>query len=126
MKTNVAKSDYEQFYVLKPEPYFSPEHNKAVVENTIKKYEAKRKQVMDAFRENVGERSEMVASYLKSKAVDSNKPIDKYLGKSIMARLHGEEIIGRLKMLSKPSYTMADVAKIARERPTAKVHAKKN
>lgn len=123
--TKVVKKDYEKFYVLNPEPYFSPEHNKKVIENSIKKYEAKQEAVVAKFREGVGERSDMVASYLKSNAVDSNKPIDKYLGKKIMAQLHGQEIIDRLKMLSNPSFSMADVAKIARTRPTAKVHASK-
>ena len=124
-KTIVQKADYEKFYVLDPEPDFSPEHNKRVIENSIKRYDQKRKQAMDTFREGVGERSDMVASYLKSGAVDSNKPIDKYLGKTIMARLHGEEILDRLKMLSKPSYTVSDVARIAREHPTARIHGKK-
>jgi len=122
-KVKVAKRDYEKFYALEPEPYFNPDHNKSVIENSIKKYEARRKLEMDKFREGVGERSDMVASYLKSNAVESNKPIDKYLGKTIMAQLRGEEIIDKLRMLSKPSFTMSDVAKIARERPTAKVHA---
>ena len=122
-KVKVAKRDYEKFYALTPEPYFNPDHNKRVIENSIKKYEARRKLEMDKFREGVGERSDMVASYLKSNAVESNKPIDKYLGKTIMAQLRGEEIIDKLRMLSKPSFTMSDVAKIARERPTAKVHA---
>jgi hypothetical protein len=121
----VQKKDYEKFYVLNPEPEFSPEHNKRVIEGSIKKYEAKQKEAMDTFRQGLGERSDMVASYLKSNAVQSNKPIDKYLGKAMMARLRGEEIIDRLQMLSKPSYTMSDVAKIARERPIAKVNATK-
>jgi acyl-CoA hydrolase len=123
--TKVLKKDYEKFYVLDPEPEFSPEHNKRAIENSIKRYELRRKQEMDTFREGVGERSDMVATYLKSNAAQSNKPIDKFLGKTIMARLRGEQIIDRLKMLSKPSYTMSDVAKIARERPTARVHAQK-
>jgi hypothetical protein len=124
-KIKVSNRDYQNFYALTPEPYFSPEHNKAVIERSIKKYEAKRKAVMDTFRENIGERADMVATYLKSGAVDSSKPIDKYLGKTIMTRLHGEEIIDRLKMLSKPSYSISDIARIARERPTARVHATK-
>jgi hypothetical protein len=123
--TKVDKKDYKKFYVLDPEPEFSPEHNKAVIDNSIKRYELKQKQVMDKFREGVGERSDMVATYLKSNAAQSNKPIDKYLGKTWMTRLRGEEIIDRLKMLSKPSYTMSDVAKIARERPTATINATK-
>lgn len=122
-KTTVLKKDYEKFYVLDPEANFSPDHNKRVIENSIKRYELKRQQEMDTFRQGIGERSDMVATYLKSNAAQSNKPIDKYLGKTIMAQLRGEQIIDRLKMLSKPSYTMSDVAKIARERPTATVHA---
>lgn len=124
-KTKVVRKDYEKFYALEPEPNFSPERNKRVIDGSIKKYEAKRRQEIKRFREGVGERSEMVASYLKSSAVESNKPIDKYLGKTIMARLRGEQIVDKLKMLSNPNFTISDIAKIARERPTARIHGTK-
>lgn len=122
MKNKVLKKDYEKFYVLKPEPAFSPDHNKRVVEGTIKKYEAKQKAVMAKFRDGIAERSNMVASYLRTGAY---KSIDKYLGKKIMLKLHGQEIIDRLKMINKPSFTIGQVAEIARKKPTAKINAKK-
>ena len=71
---------------------FNPEHNQKVIDRTIKKNEAVRKKKRKEFKENLGEKIEAVAFYLKSRAVDSGTPIDKYVGKRWIAKLRGEEI----------------------------------
>jgi hypothetical protein len=110
----------KKFYVATPDKDFSPEHNKFVIEQTIKKHEAKVAAARKERDEGIGERSHMIASYFKSRTVESGKPIDQYLGKQWMTKLNGERILNDIRMLSRPSLTIEKIAKIARTNPTVR------
>jgi len=87
-----------KFVPTDPEPGFSPEHNKRVVERTIKKTDMLRKKNMQAYQDQLGERTEAAAFYLKSKAnARTDKSVDKYFGKRNIALLRGEHIASRLR-----------------------------
>ena len=79
------------------DPNFSEKRNREIIEGTIKKNEVLRRKQQGEFKERLGEKIDMVASYLKSRAVDGGAPIERYLGKRWMAKLRGEQIIGRLQ-----------------------------
>jgi hypothetical protein len=97
------KRDYQKFFIEDGEPGFSPDYNKYVIEKTIKKTNAVRRQKMVQFREGVAERSDAVATYLKSRIGEGVTPIEKYFGKQWMAYLRGAQIqnVLRTKLKSK-------------------------
>lgn len=70
---------------------FSPEHNREVVENSIKKYEATRRKKLREHDEGVQERAKALAFYMRNKGMVISSPDDmeKYFGKSYMNYLKG-------------------------------------
>lgn len=95
--TKNQKRDYQVYLVEGGDPGFSPAKNKAVIDGTIEKYEARRKAKIKEYQKNVGERAEAVAFYLKH--VNSGKftPVEKYFSRRELARLRGEKILQTLK-----------------------------
>lgn len=86
--------DQKIFFVDKPDANFNPKKNKAVVDNTIKKYELMRKRRFQEFNDELRERTDAVATYLKS--LDNSttgKPVDRYFGKRYLAHLRGQKIM---------------------------------
>ena len=92
--TENQKRDYALFYVKDGDEGFSPERNKAVIANSIKKYNAYKKKQVNKYHEALDERVHAVASFLRSKFVDSNNHniIDKYFGRQYLAYLRGQKI----------------------------------
>lgn len=92
MLTKNQKRDQEIYFKEEGDPGFSPERNKAIIDKTIKKYEARRKKAMDDRMNEYGERADAVVSYIR--AIDRGKEskIDKYFGKRYLGYLRGEEI----------------------------------
>lgn len=86
------KRDHALYFVEDGQDGFSPEHNKWVIEETIRKTEAMRRARMKAYEEAIAERSNAVVSYIHSRAADSNRPVEQYFGKRMMAQLRGEKI----------------------------------
>lgn len=93
------KRDYSKFYVAKGDPGFSPAYNEYVINKTIKENEKLVKAKKEQYGEQIRERADAVASYLKSNAINSSKPIDQYLGKRTLAYLRGEQIVQRVQRL---------------------------
>lgn len=96
-KFKPAKEDYERFYVEKGDPGFNPKRNKETIENTIKSHEANIRRKRKQFKETLSERSHAVASYLKSRAVQSGNPVEKYFSRRYLAYLQGKENLERIK-----------------------------
>ena len=93
-----------KFWPDKPDPGFSPDRNKFVIESTIKKYEAMRAKKLKEFREGVAERAYAIASYLTSRyGAHSSTPIQRYFGKRYLAELRGQNIINKLKTAGSPN-----------------------
>jgi hypothetical protein len=95
--TNNQRRDYDKFYVAKPDPDFNPERARAVIDGTIRKSEEARRRKRQQFAEGLGERSEAVASYLRSRSANTGNPIESYLGKRDLAHLQGRKILERIK-----------------------------
>lgn len=95
------KRDFALYFVEDGDEGFSPEYNKHVIEKTIKKAEDLRKLKKKRYDETLRERSDAVATYLKSRVAEGNTPIEKYFGKREMANLRGQRILqeieGRLR-----------------------------
>jgi len=99
MSASEWKKNLEFFrkYHVAEDPNFNEKRNREIIDGTIKKNDALRRKHQREFRNELGEKIDMVASYLKSRAVDGGTPIEKYLGKRWMAKLRGEQIIRRLQ-----------------------------
>lgn len=91
------KRDHAIYFIEDGEEGFSPEHNKFVVENTMKKYAKNRKRKQKEYLDALRERSDAVATYLKSRAAESNRPVEAYFSKRELAYLRGERIVKKLQ-----------------------------
>jgi hypothetical protein len=90
-------NDDKKFYLMTPDPGFSPERNKRIIQKTIEKYEQEKLKRMRLYKDKLGERTDAVATYLCSRAADSNKPIERYIGKKELAYLQGKKIMSIMK-----------------------------
>ncbi|MEK9208154.1 MAG: hypothetical protein AAB922_06730 [Patescibacteria group bacterium] len=91
--TKNEERDKKVFLVDGGDAGFSPSRNRAVIEDTIKKYEILRARKNKEYNDKLGERVDAVATYLKSMAADSNKPVEKYFSKKELAYLRGKKIV---------------------------------
>lgn len=98
MTTKIHKDDYK-FFVEKGDPGFNPAHNTYVIEKTIQKYEAQREAKKRAYGEQVRERADAVATYLKSRWAESTTPIEKYFSRQELARLRGQKRVEKIRTL---------------------------
>jgi hypothetical protein len=89
--------DSALYFVEDGEAGFSPEYNKMVIERTIKKSQLMRQRRAKLYEESVRERADAVATYIKSSAAETEKPVEAYFGKKWMAYLRGEKIMEKLK-----------------------------
>jgi len=97
MKTKLSQKD-KKFYLHDPEPGFSPERNKAIVDKTIKKYEAMRALKRRLFNDQLLERTDAIASYLTSnEGAHRERSPERYFGKRYLAYLRGEEIVDEIR-----------------------------
>ena len=93
----IQKQDYH-LVPVDPDPDFDLEHNKRVVEETIAWNEKLRKNKQAEINEQVRERAEAVAQYLKSSEQGrKTTDIEKYFGRRHLSYLRGQQIMERLK-----------------------------
>lgn len=97
----VSQEDYRRFYVAKPDAGFSEQRNRDIIERTIKKTEENYKRKIKERNEGIGERSEVLGSYIRH-LVNKNDSttIEKYIGSSYLAQLRGEQKLARIKQLA--------------------------
>ena len=89
--------DFRKWYLDTPEEGFSPERNKAVIEQTIAKSKLMQERKNKDYVEQVRERSDAVATFLKSVAMGKVANIERYFGRRELARLRGQQIIEEIK-----------------------------
>lgn len=89
--------DYKKWYKETPEVGFSPNRNKAVIEESIRKAEAMRLRKGKDYIEQIRERSDAVVSYLKRVSMGMEKSVEAYFGRSELARLRGEKIVQEMQ-----------------------------
>lgn len=95
--TKNQKLDYGKWFKEGGDVGFSPEKNKYIIEKTIKKHEANIARKIKSYEEQVRERADAVATYLKSVANGKEKSVDAYFGRRELARLRGQQIIQKLQ-----------------------------
>jgi hypothetical protein len=97
---DVKQRDQAVHFVEAGDPGFSPERNKQVVERSILKYEAMRKAKNRQYEEQIGERAEAVAMYLKSNMANNGSPIEAYISERELARLRGQKRLEKMRTLA--------------------------
>lgn len=108
--------DYE-FMEINPygDSDFDEEHNKRVIQDTIKKHEAKLRKQRRDFKEKTKERAEAGAMFLKNATQGKGYGVEKYFGKKELARLRAQEVINDLK--SNPALLAKLKKKLGEGRP---------
>lgn len=91
--------DHILYFDTKADPGFVKRHNDDVIERTIKKHEANIFKKRKGFAEQVAERSDVVASYLKSRWAQEGNPIDTYITRELMAQMRGQKRIEKIHRL---------------------------
>ena len=93
----MQQADRQRFFNTDPDG-FSPERNKFIIEETIRKYEATRVKKVTEVVDHYAERADAVVSFIKS--VDAGKGaqgnLEKYFGKQMLAYLRGQQIRDKL------------------------------
>ena len=99
----ISEADFKFMYA-KPDGDigFDPEHNRKIIEESIKKNKANEKRLKKEYLNKFEETADASAYFLKKLAsgsftgVDSHTAALRYFGKRELARLRGEEIKARL------------------------------
>lgn len=107
--TDNQKRDYQKFYKKDGNATFVANRNKSLVDEVIREAELNRKRKAKAYTEQIRERSDAVATFLK--AVDRGKVanVDRYFGRKELARLRGEQIIAEIKDAEQKIVKLSDV-----------------
>lgn len=94
---DIQKED-QKFFIEKGDPGFNPDRNKFIIDWTIKRAEEQKAARDKAFKDDIAERSDALATYFRSRAAESTStPIDKYFGKKTLAHLRGMKIAEVIK-----------------------------
>jgi hypothetical protein len=96
MKATFTEADDKRFYLEIPDPNFSPERNKAVIEGTIQKYNAMRKKKAKEYTSDYAERADAVVSYLRFAEKKPGYRMDHFFEPKYIAFLRGDEIRRKL------------------------------
>jgi hypothetical protein len=89
----------KKFYLETPDPGFSPARNKAVVEESIRKFEAMRKKKYNQAIEQYRERADATVSFIRHVDRGGGNNLRKYFGNKMIAHLRGEEIFADIRLL---------------------------
>lgn len=100
MKTKpdyIAPQDL-RYVKVDPDPNFDPDHNKEVIEKTIKDNEKLRRSRLRDSEDKVKERSNALAIYLRSLSQGGKSTsLEKFFGKKYLAYLRGKEVMENIK-----------------------------
>lgn len=99
MKTvDLDPKDYK-YIVQNPGSEFSPERNKAVVNQTISETETYFRKLHEVLDNGLGERIDILASYGTYRFNKGEKSFKDYAGKQLYTRLIGEKILEKVKIM---------------------------
>jgi hypothetical protein len=84
-------------YGVLPDPDFSAERNRQVIERTIAKAEKQRLEKFKIWNEQMRDRADATAMFLKHVDRGKDNNIVKYFGRKELGRLRGEDILTQLK-----------------------------
>lgn len=99
MDKTIQEADYK-YFVEKPDPNFSPERNKAVINQTIKSTEEYFRKLGKVLDDNILTRIDILTTYGDYKLNrGGEKKFKDYVGKQMHSQLIGERILEKIKLL---------------------------
>lgn len=99
-KLEEFNKDNWHLYEKNPESNFSPERNRAIINQTIVEYEKDKFGIAPAVQKAAGDRADILASWAKYKLdIGGGKQLEEWLGRENLARLYGEELCQRIKAM---------------------------
>ena len=84
-------------YGVLPDPDFNATRNKSIIDKSIEKYELARAEKIKLWNEQMRDRADATAMFLKHVDKGKHNDIVKYFGRQELARLRGEDIATQLK-----------------------------
>lgn len=97
VRLGLDPKDY-RFINPNPDPDFSPEHNKAIVDETIKDAENYYKMLHAGNDEDLGNRIDILSSYGRYRFNKGTKQIQDYLGREMYEKIVGEKLMEKLRV----------------------------
>lgn len=94
---NNQKRDIAVYFVEEGDPGFSPDRNKAVIAESIRKSKEVRRKILVKELDEIRERTDAVATYLKSRMAEGSSSVEKYFGKRYLAHLRGQKIMNVMR-----------------------------
>lgn len=98
LRATLDKADYK-YIVEKPDPSFSVERNKAVIQETIKDTEKFFREMYAPLHAGMGERIDIIATYGRYRFNKGHKNIKQYLGDELYKQLVGEKILSKVRIM---------------------------
>lgn len=98
MDSKLIKPEDYKYFVEKPTS-FSPQRNKAVINETIKETEKFFDNIGKAVDDNLGNRIDVLSSYGVYRMNKGDKSFKDYAGKQLYTRLIGEKILERVRVM---------------------------
>lgn len=89
--------DHAIYFVEAGDPGFSPERNKAVVAESIRRAKAMKLKRDREYRDQIGERVDAVVTYLRSRMAEGTSPLEHYFSKKELAHLRGQQILRTIR-----------------------------
>jgi hypothetical protein len=91
--------DNYHLYVEKPDPNFSAKKNYAVIQETIKEYDKMYYGIDPKVAAAAADRADILTSYGIYRFGRGTKKIEGYLGKHWMAKIYGEKLMEKIKIM---------------------------
>lgn len=99
MDLKLIKPEDYRYIVKNPDPSFSPTRNKAIINETVRDTEKFFTEIVEKLDDEMGERIDILATYGTYRFNRGEKSFDKYAGKKLVARLVGEKILERVRVM---------------------------
>lgn len=95
---DVEKIDYH-YVVDKPDRSFSPQHNQALIDETIRETEKFFKETQGQLDDNIKDRIDILSSYGVYRFNKGTKSIKEYLGRDQYNAIIGEKILSKIRVM---------------------------
>ena len=97
--STIDESDFK-YLLAEPEEGFSPEKNKAAIKKAIDSGMRIEMDLRRAASKEIEYRSDVLSSYAMHQAqTGSSKRFEQYMGKQNMARIYGEQLLQKIKIM---------------------------
>lgn len=95
----IIQPEDKRFFVEKPDASFSPQRNKAVIDETIRETTQFFTKLEEEIDDEMGNRIDILSSYATYRFNKGTKSFKDYAGKKLRSQLIGEKILSKVRVL---------------------------